>query len=74
MKVQDARVLSGLDAASTAGASLPGSALLAASVAAGFLIGTALLGVMLPLAPFGFVAGHLARRRAHKAQAAAAMA
>lgn len=74
MKVGEARASAKLDGADSANASVREVALFAASVAAGFVIGTALMAVLIPLAPIGFVAGHLARRRAMKAEAAAAAA
>ncbi len=74
MTVEDARASAKLDTADGAHASAREVALFAASVVAGAAIGAALMAVLTPLAPVGFVAGHLARRRALKTQAAASAA
>lgn len=71
MSVEAARAGAKLDRASSEDATAREASLFAASVVAGFVIGTVLMSVLIPLAPIGFVAGHLARRRAMKIAAAA---
>jgi hypothetical protein len=74
MRVADARASAKLDRASTDDPSLRECALFALASVAGIVVGTALMSVLVPLAPMGFVAGHLARRRAMRSAAAAASA